>query len=422
MLQSSTGVCERVRALACVSRAGKKREALTPPNSNLQHFSCLPKKSCFFQTVESQQGQILPLQDVSLVWINGFQTQLSWAPMANCTYNGSIETKLPKDKQQVPQPPNPWLTEIVMQGGFLKLTVDAQCSDSRRYQAVINKTYPDLVSNLICSVHAVNKTRCTWDPASPDSELRFFFRLKTPTESDQRKSSIQECPQYRKNAAGVRTGCDLKADFNNNIEILFRGEPNDSRNTFKIDLLYNVRPPALNWTVTKTGDKFHIRWSLPEVPFKWKYILNYTECNETKIKDFRNGETSYELDGVVPHCPYRMAVKAESAFEKDGNPRGGTPWSEEKYFEAEQGQGNKLVYATFIIPLIFGGLAVLVFMCCKNHKEKIFPKVPVPRDLLSDIFDNNNKCTVRNLYIPEAEEENCKITLVVDPQISKLDI
>lgn len=82
---------------------------------------------------------------------------------------------------------------------------------------------------------------------------------------------------------------------------------------------------------------------------------------------------------------------------------------------------NASIYAAIIIPLMFAGLAALTFVCCRKYvksaplylaptvvpsfasdiylslyrnKENIFPKVPQPRDLLSDVSDNNNKVTV----------------------------
>lgn len=51
--------------------------------------------------------------------------------------------------------------------------------------------------------------------------------------------------------------------------------------------LCTVRPPPLNWTVHKTGDKFNITWSPPEIGnlSEWTFSIKYTECNENKVRD-----------------------------------------------------------------------------------------------------------------------------------------
>lgn len=179
---------------------------------------------------------------------------------------------------------------------------------------------------------------------------------------------------------------------------------------YVIFFLCTVRPPPLNWTVVEVGDAFNISWIPPDVLGLdlWKFRINYTECGENKSVLIPH-RTSHQLPRVA-HCQYHMAIKA--VYKEHG-----TEWSDKKYFGADP---NAVVYVVFIlIPLMFAGLAVLAFVCCRRNKESIFPKVPEPRDLLSDISDNNNKITVRNLYVPAKEEEDCKITLVIDPQLSK---
>ena len=39
-------------------------------------------------------------------------------------------------------------------------------------------------------------------------------------------------------------------------------------------------------------------------------------------------------------------------------------------------------------------LASDIELSLSRNKERIFPKVPQPRDLISDIYDNNNKVNV----------------------------
>ncbi|KAL7375456.1 hypothetical protein ABVT39_017851 [Epinephelus coioides] len=368
---------------------------------------------------EVQQGQILQLQNVSLQWINDFQTQVSWAPVGNCSYYGLLK------KSGQSNIANPWEKYVIMEGGSLQLTVNATCNGSHRYKATINQTYPDLVRDLQCYIYADNKANCSWNPVSPHvPDFKFFYRLikEDFTVSADLKPSfdVEECSSYHLNAEGVKTGCYLDAGIHNDIDISIKGTLNNmlARNTFKINLICNVRHPALNWTVTKTGNKFNMRWSPPVIHgLNWMFELNYTKCNEAQIREIKEGETSFELH-ADPKCPYSMAIRAVSKTSSDN--RKMIPWSEVKHFDADT-VPNGWLYAAIIIPVMFGVLAVLMFVCFKKNKENIFPKVPEPRDLLTDISDNNNKYNVRNLYIQAEEEETCKITLLVDPLNRKPD-
>ncbi|XP_049923041.1 uncharacterized protein LOC126404091 [Epinephelus moara] len=371
-------------------------------------------------TTEAQQGQILQLQNVSLQWINDFQTQVSWAPVGNCSYYGYFKSFIPKNIA------NPWQRYVVMEGGSLQLRVEATCTGSRTYKATINRTYPDLVKDLECYLYAENKTRCSWNPVSPHvPDFKFFYRLikeDFTVPADQKPSfDIEECPLYHFNE-GVKTGCDLDAGIQNDIHISFSGTLNNmlARNTFKIQLIDNVRHPALKWTVTKTGNKFNMRWAPPAIRGPdWMFELKYTKCNETQTLEIKE-ETSFELL-ADPNCPYSMAIRAVAkTYRENSDNRRKIPWSEVKHFGADT-VPNGWLYAAIIIPVMFGVLAVLMFVCFKKNKENIFPKVPEPRDLLTDISDNNNKYNVRNLYIQAEEEETCKITLLVDPLNSKPD-
>lgn len=84
------------------------------------------------------------------------------------------------------------------------------------------------------------------------------------------------------------------------------------------------------------------------------------------------------------------------------------------------------VLAAVIVPLACAGLAVLALVCCIRsvffvcfflnltsfvssfatdihfyfcrNKDYIFPPIPKPRDLLSDISDNNNKVIVATFH------------------------
>ncbi|XP_075943133.1 interleukin-13 receptor subunit alpha-1 [Anarhichas minor] len=374
--------------------------------------------SCLFLTVESQQGPILPPQNLSLKWISDFDPQLSWAPpphsVENCTYDVNANTKLPEDYKGDGVSGQSWQLYFVMEGGFLEMAVQTVCTN-RSELAKVNVDYPVLVRDLECYIYSATQTYCSWHAASQAQDLRFFYWLTIenfrPVVENPSSRPILEC-SYRYNG-DVRTGCDLEANVSHSINILFNGTLNDTfaRNTYK-RMNIKVRPPPLNWTVNKTTDCFVIEWTPPDISLSWIYIINYTECGKPKIiPDIR--ENSYRLN-LNPGCQYRMTIKANST-------RGETPWSDEKYFDRDT-DPNAWLYAAILIPLMLAGLAALMFVCCRKNKEYIFPKVPEPRDLLSDISNNNNnESTVHKLYVPPEEEDNCKITLVVDALINRLD-
>ncbi|XP_076580649.1 interleukin-13 receptor subunit alpha-1 isoform X1 [Chaetodon auriga] len=367
--------------------------------------------SCLLVTVESQTGQVLPPQNVSLRWISDFKPQLSWAPpqhsMENCSYIVTSRTN-EENSDTYDEGPPPWSQNVVMEGGSLHLSVNTICHGRPSEPVVINITDPVLVRDLQCSIHSSKLTRCSWEPASDTPDLRFFYKLVNEHLNGGPDSStpLQACPSYSY-SDGVRTGCDLQASITHDISIVFNGTRNNKlvRNTFKKEL--KGKPLALNWKVTKTADKFLIKWSPPDIAdlSEWKFFINYTECNEMKVKTAER-VASTELV-LVPRCQYRMKIKAELITTKESG-----QWSDEEYFDADP---NVMVYVAVIIPLIFAGLAALTLVCCRMNKDTIFPKVPEPRDLLSSIADNNNKSTVRNLYIPVEEEDNCKITVVIEP-------
>ncbi|XP_026149425.1 interleukin-13 receptor subunit alpha-1 [Mastacembelus armatus] len=360
---------------------------------------------CLCHLVET--GQILPPQNISYHWNSDFQLHLSWAPpVTNCTYQVVSETCDRDGITEDNQSESTWKHDVVMEGGNLTLSVRTLCNNTHSEPAVLKFTYPVLVTDLQCYVRSSEQSYCSWVPASRGPVLRFFYwRLQY------KEAQLEECPSYSF-TEDMRTGCNLQVKYAEEIFISFNATLKNSsvKNTFKKHFL-KVRPPPLNWTVTKSGDKFNITWIPPDVTNEWMFKIKYTECGKETQKTI-NKETSLQLD-LVPHCPYRMAIMAE-------HHNGATPWSDEKMFDAET-DPNVLVYLAIIIPLTFSVLAVLMFVCCRNNKENIFPKVPQPRDLLSDISNNNNntKNTAYNLYIPVEEEENCKITLVTDTLINK---
>ncbi|XP_039996310.1 uncharacterized protein LOC120797091 [Xiphias gladius] len=373
---------------------------------------------CLFLAVESRTGHITPPRNITIRWITDFQPELTWEPSrhcgSSCSYTLSAEINDDTPQYEIENCTSAsWSREFGIEGGLLNFNIKTVCGNETSEPAFFNASYPEMVKNLKCYIRSSKHSHCSWESASPTKDLGFFYRLTEDSlgenENDHASSApLQECPSYSF-TDDVRTGCDLQARTTDRISIVLNGTVNNKfvRNTFSRYFRNDVRPFRLEWTVNKTVDKFKISWIPPDIMTDlWKFRMNYTECNEIKGTDIIH-ETSAELD-LVSHCHYCMNIKA--VYEGFSSPP-----SEQKCFDADK-DPNTLVYAAIILPLMSSGLAALVFVCYRKYKANIFPKVPQPRDLLSDISDNNNKSTVCNLYVPADEEESCKITLVTDPK------
>ncbi|XP_063321887.1 interleukin-13 receptor subunit alpha-1 [Pelmatolapia mariae] len=377
-------------------------------------FPSLLLLCCLSLTIESSHGEILPPRNVSLWRINDFDHNVTWVPPENsvgCDYKVSRDTNKVNDEDTSN---TFYILEGVMNGNVLNVSIRSLCNGSSSEPVVVSETNPELVTDFQCFVHSQNQTNCSWSPTGIAADLRFFYRSED--EWNDIVSGIEECPSYTY-TDGLRTGCYLPVSIQHSIWVLFNTTLNNKtvRNTFPKDLIYFVRPPPLNWKVKKSGNQFNITWYPPEViaQDEWEYIINYTECGQLKSPIKQKEKTSYQLDRV-PHCNYSMAIKAES------DKKGETPWTDQQYFEADSGF-SPLVFLAITIPLVVATLTVLTVMCYQKNKDTIFPKVPEPRDLLSDICDNNNKTALCNFHAMAVEEDNCKIALVVEPKISKPD-
>ncbi|KAM3590905.1 uncharacterized protein V6R79_018666 [Siganus canaliculatus] len=278
------------------------------------------------------------------------------------------------------------------------------------------KSHSEPVKDVKCSIHSPERTHCSWRPASVASNISFYYDLVDDTgvteDNDEDDDSYQECSSYTY-TGGVRTGCDLKAHhIGIAVHIYINGSSESGFNCCKIPLWRNVMPPKLNLTLNKTKDRLYITWNDPDIGslHKWTFEVRYNTC---KIEEPRKvSERSFPLT-LGSTCPHRVEVRGKY---RDG---GETPWSDVYEVEADAYEviGPKaLVYASVIIPMTLAVLAVLACVCCQRNKHIIFPKVPEPRDFLSEISNNNNnKSIADNFYNPE-EEENCEIILVTDPQ------
>ncbi|XP_068163950.1 interleukin-13 receptor subunit alpha-1-like isoform X2 [Antennarius striatus] len=360
-------------------------------------------------------GKISPPQNLTLQWITDFYPYLSWAPpnhsMSDCKYKVEIRPfNNSEDNKSSSNTREPrWTEHIVMEGGFLNLSVKTVCKEKESKQVFRYLKDPELVRDLQCSIHTSKQTSCSWTPAHLVPDLSFFYKLvyedgRTRSD-DQTLSWVQACSSYTY-TNGVRTGCNFQAKITQDVLILVNGTVNNRtvKNTFRKALHNNVKPPPLEWEVEKTATKFLISWIAPEIsnPPKWKFIINITECGK-KLPSEEVEKTKYDLP-LQSHCPYRMSVRAKAW-------RSETPWSKEKYFSADR-DPNAFLYAIIFVALTAAILGAMSLMFLMKYKKTIFPKVPQPRDLLSD-SDNNNKVMLPSFY-SLAEEENCEITLVID--------
>ncbi|XP_011486073.1 uncharacterized protein LOC101175200 [Oryzias latipes] len=354
----------------------------------------------------SASAQVLPPRNLSVRWINAFQPEFSWEPpphpVTNCTYilfyrgkpDYSGENILNINEQKMIADP------FVMDGGFLRWSVKTSCDGRESEEAVMEVTQPELVQDLQCYGYTAAIMKCSWSPAADAPDVAFFWTNAPGS------SPLQECSSYSE-VQDQKRGCDVQISENKEFFILINGTLNSTavRNSFGWHSYTLVRPPPLNWTVTKSGKNFQIHWIPPSVLSltQWKFLINLTECGEKK--DIRvQAQTSYVL-GVKRQCAYCMTIRAESR-------KGNSLTSQEACFEADA-ENNWLLYAAITIPVLVAFVATLTFVCCTKNKDKIFLKVPEPRDLITD---NNNKSTFSNLYIPAEEERCCQINLLIDKQ------
>lgn len=373
-------------------------------------FPSLLLLCCLSLTIESSHGEILPPRNASLRWVNDFDYNVTWVPPENsvgCKY----EVYSDINKQDYDFTSNTFhILDEVMNGNVLNVGIRSRCNKSTSEPVVVSETNPELVTDFQCYVHSQKQTNCSWSPTSIAADLRFFY--KSEIERYSIVSGVEECPLYTY-TDGLRTGCYLPVSIQHSIKVLFKTTLNNKtvRNTFLKHLIHFVRPPPLNWKVKKSGNQFNITWYPPEVLAldEWEYIINYTECGQVKSLTIQK-DTLHELRRVS-HCSYSMAIKAKSGT------KGETPWTDQQYFDADS-SFSPLVFLAIIIPLVVATLTVVTVMCYQKNKDTIFPKVPEPRDLLSDICDNNNKTALCNFHAMTMEEDNCKIALVVEPQIS----
>ncbi|XP_035483172.1 uncharacterized protein LOC118301634 isoform X4 [Scophthalmus maximus] len=207
--------------------------------------------------VDSRAGQVLPPQNMSLLWMNDFEPEVTWAPpqhsVANCTYQVFKKTTKRDNDYDLPSPP--WKSVVVMEGGFLQVSVKTVCGGKRSEPTVLNVTYPEMVKNVQCYILSSKHAHCSWESANPTAVVHFFYRLveenlSTSVHDDSPSPRLRECPMSNyKERAG--TGCVLQVTLKQGILIVFNGTVNKVpfRNTFRrmpLDHVSTEYEPNLN--------------------------------------------------------------------------------------------------------------------------------------------------------------------------------
>uniref|UniRef100_A0A8C6UG04 Uncharacterized protein n=1 Tax=Neogobius melanostomus TaxID=47308 RepID=A0A8C6UG04_9GOBI len=349
--------------------------------------------------------QVLPPENVRLGWFKDLYEELSWTPPKHsqgCYYK---ITSTPRDVQRTESArswSSPWHNAYrIIQGGYLKISIQTVCNSSWSEAVVVGIDDPDF--ELSCVILSSARTHCSWKP--PDSaRLSFFYSLQISKDD---MDTLRECPSYNST-----TGCDLQVKPNRQINVLLNGTLGNRtiRNVYKFDYLKLSLPP-LDWAVEESKEQFLITWTAPEFSdLKWNYKINYTACNNTSYPETQERSFKLQRDS---ECPYRISMRGMTRFS------GGTEWTPEKHYDKASGP-NPLLFAVVLIPLVLALLVVLTLLGCLKNKDRIFPKVPQPNsELFKDLMTNNNKINLPNFYFPKAEEE-CPVTLVVDPKQPQL--
>ncbi|MED6260687.1 hypothetical protein ATANTOWER_026279 [Ataeniobius toweri] len=374
------------------------------------HWSELLPLTCLFLAAETTTGQILQPQNLSLLWINDSTPEVSWEPpphLTGCKYELLITTSADDEEIEVNYLDTSYHHEVFMQGGFLQFSLTTVCDVNRSEPAVLEIRYPELVKMLDCYSYTATQTHCSWSPTSNATDLRFFYWLGTHYSDETPTKKLQECSSYTY-TGDVKTGCNLQATQKTFIEMLFNATLNNTlvRNTFRHER-FRVKPPPPTWTVIKSKDKLNISWIPPDMLRLdlWTFLIKYTACDSKK--EINISEVTLYMLERVSRCRYCISIEAKS---KHGN----SPPSDQKCFDADRDLSS-LVYA--VVPGLMVIVALVILVCCRRNKDIIFPKVPEPRDFLTDI--TNNKSSFCKLYNPAEEEKNCKLTLLTDTQASK---
>lgn len=360
---------------------------------------------------QARAGIVLPPRNVSALWVSDFTPGLRWSPPlqpdANCSYRVAATTKSLFTNEVDVSPA--FFSLLVMEGGSIHWNVTRVCNGSPGEPRVLSISYPELVKDLACFLDSPRRARCQWSPGAPPADFRLYYKLVDECGVDSAPPALRECPSYVW-TGGVASGCELPATVCHVAYVLVNGTVDGEpvRNTFRRQLADDVRLPPLEWRAEKMGNKLNVSWERPEVavPDGWRIQINYTECGGARESLEIEGEVWSHPLVLDSGCPRAVAVRATSQS-------GATPWGEWRRFDAD---ASPLLYMVAVVLVSVAALVALACVCLGRNKDVIFRKVPEPFDYVSEIYNNNTQSVFHGLYI-SPEEEECKISLVVDEQL-----
>ncbi|KAL0970258.1 hypothetical protein UPYG_G00239570 [Umbra pygmaea] len=355
--------------------------------------------------------------NLTFSWTNEFCWKLSWSLPAsfeeklNCSPKYQVNLPVPGKVPDSKRTSSTTYETCAGLTGVGNYSVETLCNTNINQPAVHTIAAPkELVSNFQCVFYSYNDMNCSWHQTSqtPD-DLQFYYAYPISKTSI---SNISMCNTYL-HTAEKKTGCHLSCNnsFPHDLFIQVNGTVNGSlvRNTFKIDPKSNVKPPAPKVKIRKEGMYLNLSWDHPNIrrPHCWKYLLNYSRCQEPKICieiDRNSKNILYE-----PECQFEIQVKA--IFNTCGT--GESDWSEVELY----GKNVWPVDVGAIVIPIAVFIFVILFLCCfMKHRKKLYPKIPQPSLVYKDRTEEQ-KIVIGSLYVPD-EKVELNINLENKPPLS----
>ncbi|KAJ8008344.1 hypothetical protein DPEC_G00103860 [Dallia pectoralis] len=263
------------------------------------------------------------------------------------------------------------------------------------------QTKIELVKDFHCFEYSTNSLNCSWLPTDQSPEdLNFYYWY--PNASDTIMSDTIACSNYLY-SAGKKTGCLIFENFPRHLVYLqVNGTVNGSsiRNIFDVVPLQNVKPPPPKVLITERGNVLYLSWNKPNLSDSrcWKYILNYTNCEESHTNVITTNSCDVPYDST---CQYRFQIQAVY-----GCSTGKSDWSEVETF----GEVEWLtIVIAILIPVLVFFISILCICCFIKHRERIFPKIPQPS------ISKEQKNVIGNLYVPVENDVECKFSLEKSP-------
>ncbi|XP_020327105.1 cytokine receptor common subunit gamma [Oncorhynchus kisutch] len=388
-----------------------------PDNMILKHLDFLLVLRYFIHLValEVAAEKALPEPlNLSLTWESEFRIKLSWnAPnnlYAPCKVNYMITTTIGEEKPILMSTFSLYKEYNVTKNDAVNYTVQTNpkhCTGRTISKPVsISKPKPtELVKNFQCSLYSSKAMNCSWLPANQASDLQLYYGYLGP-------SHIAACSEYQYRD-GQRTGCHLRGSFLQ-YDVYFKVNGTldglSVQNNFLVLPKNHVKAPAPKVKITETGRNLILSWDPPDIGAVhcWKYIFNYSKCQllvDSKAIQFKHVMVSYDET-----CQYRVKLKAVYT---EWCGEGGSDWSEEEIYGVDD--WSMTVFAVVIPAVVF--LFLILLICCfMKHREKVFPTIPHPSLVFKDMLNSNKglKSSIGNLYVPDEEEVECKISLEKD--------